>query len=66
MSEIAVTMPGHISHKGYIAEDGERPDGRVMCFFRCFPCALEYPVAVEAAEVLRAGLSLIDVARDPI
>ena len=24
MSEIAVTMPGYISHKGYVAEDGER------------------------------------------
>ncbi|MBS0248296.1 MAG: antibiotic biosynthesis monooxygenase [Proteobacteria bacterium] len=24
MSEIAVTMPGYISHKGYVADDGER------------------------------------------
>jgi len=24
MSDIAVTMPGYISHKGYLAEDGER------------------------------------------
>jgi heme-degrading monooxygenase HmoA len=24
MSEIARTMPGYISHKGYVAEDGER------------------------------------------
>jgi len=24
MSELAVKMPGYISHKGYIAEDGER------------------------------------------
>jgi hypothetical protein len=39
-------------------------DGGVMCFFRCLPCALEYPVAVEAAEALRAGLSLIGAARD--
>jgi heme-degrading monooxygenase HmoA len=24
MSDIAVTMPGYISHKGFVAEDGER------------------------------------------
>lgn len=24
MSAIAVTMPGYVSHKGYVAEDGER------------------------------------------
>ncbi len=24
MSELARKMPGHISHKGYVAEDGER------------------------------------------
>jgi heme-degrading monooxygenase HmoA len=24
MSELAVTMPGYVSHKGFVAEDGER------------------------------------------
>ncbi len=24
MSKLAETMPGHISHKGFVAEDGER------------------------------------------
>jgi heme-degrading monooxygenase HmoA len=24
MSELAKTMPGHIAHKGFVAEDGER------------------------------------------
>jgi len=24
MSELAQTMPGYISHKGFVAEDGER------------------------------------------
>lgn len=30
-----------------------------MCFFRCGPCELEYPVAMGAAEIALAGLQLI-------
>ena len=30
-----------------------------MCFFRCAPCELDYPLAADAAEIALAGLHLI-------
>lgn len=30
-----------------------------MCFFRCGPCELVYPIALGAAEIALAGLQLI-------
>jgi hypothetical protein len=32
-------------------------DDRFMCFFRCEPCELDYPLAVGAQEIQLAGWS---------